>query len=158
MLKKLKFLFLILLVTGCTSFGGAKGVPFSGLPEYKQGLGQVIIYRPSSFTMSLAIPTLKINGQVAESVRNGSFMVYDLAPGTNEFELTSNSTWVLPKIEFDALVKEQERQFYRLSTKPGGFGIYGPMVTASISANFFAVSEEFALSEIKDLLYTATWP
>ena len=149
---------LILLLGGCSSFGGSKGVPYSGLSDFKEGTGQVYIYRPSHFVMSLAIPTLKIDEKPAPPIRNGSYMVYNLEPGIHKFVLKKNGNWAISKIEFDVDVNKSQRKYFRLSTDFGGFDAFGPIVVATINGYFGQVSEEQAIGELQNLLHTADWP
>ncbi len=108
--------------------------------------------------MSLAIPTLKINGESAMSVRNGSYTVYNLEPGEHTFILKRNGNWAVSNIEFVANVKKNERQFYRLSTDAGGIFVIGSAATVKINGYFGKVTEEFAKTEMQNLLYTGNWP
>lgn len=156
----MKYIFslLILLIAGCQSFGGPKGTPYSGLNGYQNGKGQVYLYRPYSFAMSMAIPSLEIDGQSAMSVRNSSYVVYDLDSGEHKFVLKRNSNWSAPKMEFIVDVKHGERQFYRLSTDVGSIFLIGSIGTSTINGYLGKVNEDFALSEMRRLLYTGSWP
>lgn len=77
------FFILVLFISACASFGGSKGTEYNGLSKIKENTGQIYLYRPSRFIMGYAIPTVKVNGDLALPVRNGSYVVYDLAPGEN---------------------------------------------------------------------------
>lgn len=149
---------LFIFISGCSSLGGSKGSPYSALNEYKTGNGQVYIYRPSYFVMSLAIPTLKIDGETAMSVRNGSYTIYNLKPGQHNFVLDNNGNWAASKIEFNVTIKENERQFFRLSTEIDSIYAIGSAAAVTINGYFGQVSEEFAITELRHLLFTGSWP
>lgn len=156
----MRYLFplVILLLTGCQGFGGPKGIPFSGLNEFQGGKGQVYVYRPSSFVMGMAIPSLEVNGQSAISVRNRSYMVYELDPGKHKFVLTSNGNWSAPKMEFIANVEVGKRQFFRLSADVGSIYLIGSTGGAvTINGYLGSVSEKIAVAEMRGLLYTGSW-
>lgn len=155
--KKLLIVF-ILCLTGCSSFGGAKGTPFNGLNDVRPNTAQVYIYRPSSFTMSFAIPTLTIDGVTAESIRNGSYTLYELTPGTHQFSLSNNGNWVAGNIEFELTTESNERYFYRLSTELGDIAAYGQFATVGMGSYLHQVSESFALQEMSQLKFTGVWP
>ena len=62
------------------------------------------------------------------------------------------------KIEFVVDVKENEKYFYRLSTDVGSIFFIGSVAIATINGYFGQVTEEFAISEMKSLLYSGNWP
>ena len=105
--------------------------------------------------MSLAIPTLEINGQPAISVRNGSYTVYELEPGKHTFTLEKNGNWNVNKIEFVANINQGERQFYRLNSETSDFSFLYPATTTTYVVQ---VTEKSAISEMQWLLHTANWP
>ncbi len=143
---------------GCSSLGGSKGIPFQGLSEIKLNTAQVYIYRPSSFVMSLAIPTIEINNKMVEGVRNGSYIAYELPPGTHKFIFSNNGNWAAGNIEFSLKAQEGERYFYRLTAHVDDMAAYGQFVTISMGSHLHQVNEEFALKEMADLKFTRIWP
>lgn len=155
---KIVLSFLIIFISGCSSLGGSRGSPYNGLSDFKPETGQVYIYRPSHFVMGLAIPTLKIDGKPAMSIRDGSYMVYDLSPGNHKFVLKENANWAVPKFEFDITIKKNERKYFRLSTDYGSITFYGSAVTSAVNGYLGQVSEEFAMNELKNILHTGNWP
>ena len=157
---KYLFCFFIVFTSGCSSLGGSKGTPYVGLNEFIEGTGQVYIYRPSRDTMSLAIPTLTINGETALAVRNGSYMVYDLNPGQHKFVIKGNANWIAPKMEFDVEVKQNERQFFRLIALIDGISLAGPglFFLPTINKKFDQISKEQAITELMKLRYSGNWP
>jgi hypothetical protein len=116
------------------------------------------MYRPSSFVMSLAIPTVKLNSEPAEGVRNGSYIVYELPPGKHKFNLSNNANWAAGNIEFSVDALEGERYFYRLTAHVDDMAAYGQFVTISMGSHLHQVSKEFALQEMAELKFTRIWP
>lgn len=157
-MKKFILFVLISCLSGCSSFGGSKGTPFQGLSDLKPNTGQVYIYRPSSMSMSLAIPTTKINGELSEGVRNGSYIVYELRPGKHEFNLSNNGNWAAGTIEFSVNVEEGQRYFYRLTAHLDDLAAYGQFVMISMGSHLHQVEEAFALQEMTSLKFTRMWP
>ena len=157
-MKKLILFAFVFYLSGCSSFGGSKGSAFQGLNEIKSNTGQVYIYRPYSFVMSLAIPTTKVDGEKAEGIRNGSYMIYELTPGKHKFSLSNNANWAAGKIDFVVDVREGERYFYRLTAHVGNVAAFGQFVTVYMGSHLNQVEEKFALREMSKLKFTNVWP
>jgi len=156
--KKLILFTFIFYLSGCSSLGGSKGAPFQGLSDIEPNATQIYMYRPSSFVMSLAIPTVKLNSEPAEGVRNGSYIVYELPPGKHKFNLSNNANWAAGNIEFSVDALEGERYFYRLTAHVDDMAAYGQFVTISMGSHLHQVSKEFALQEMAELKFTRIWP
>ena len=157
-MKIIVSIFLVLSLFGCSSFGGAKGVPFSGLTEINSDLAQVYIYRPSRMAMGLAIPTTKIDGEKVEGVRNGSFIIYELPPGKHQFSLSNNGNWAAGNIDFEFEVEASKKYFFRLTARTGDMAVFGQFLYMSMGSNLHQVSKEFAVREMSELLFTRVWP
>ncbi len=152
------FFLFVFFISACASFGGSKGTEYNGLSKIKENTGQIYLYRPSRFIMSYAIPTVKINGDQALPVRNGSYVVYDLAPGEYTIFIGDNANWSLSDIEFKVQVEPNKRQFFRLVTSLGSFIPLGSLIYSRLDGHLSKVSSEFAESELSDLLHTGNWP
>ncbi|BFM18388.1 hypothetical protein R50073_45710 [Maricurvus nonylphenolicus] len=144
-MKKLLLAISFIFISGCAGFGGAKGVAYPGLNEINQGQAQLYIYRPSHFVMSYGIPSFLIDNEVALSIRNGSYSVYNLTPGKHKLELKKNGNWIFESAELEVELPPEKRVFLRLSSN------FGAAVLES-------VPEAQAVSELGNLLYTGSWP
>ncbi len=157
-MNKLLLLAYVILLSACSSLGGAKGTAFEALTPFKPGYGQIYIYRPSNFIMNLAIPTTKINNEKAPGPRNGSYMLYELPPGTHQFSLTRNSNWAAGDMHFAAEINEKERRFYRLSAAVDDVDAYTEFVMIRLNGRLVEVTEAFAIQEMQALKFTGIWP
>ena len=138
----------LFLLSGCAKFGGSTGQSFSGLEPTKEEFGYLYLYRPSSFIMSLARPTITIDGKPVDSVGNGSYIVYELLPGKYAFKIASNSFWAVKAIEMNIEVSSGNRKFYRLKPK---FEELGIMFIPILEGHFWEVEEGAALKELISL-------
>lgn len=157
-MKKLILFIFIFYISGCSSIGGSKGTPFNGLYDIKPNTGQVYIYRPSSFVMGGAIPTIKIDDEKAEGVRNGSYMIYELPLGEHKFQLSNNANWAAGNIDFVVKIEEGNRYFYRLTANVDDIAAFGQFITVSMGSNLNQVTEQFAVREMSELKFTNVWP
>lgn len=135
-------------LVGCTGFGGSTGQKFVNLEPVGENYGHIYLYRPSSFIMSLAYPTITIDGEPVESVRNGSYIIYEVAPGSYNFKIASNSFWAVKTIEKEIEVPEKSRKFLRVKAELEELELYGPVLAPSLSGHFWEVTEEFAKKEL----------
>ncbi|MEQ1525652.1 MAG: DUF2846 domain-containing protein [Gallionella sp.] len=148
---------LLFLTSGCASFGGPKGTPYAGLNPFKEGAGQIYIYRPPTSAMALAIPTLKIDGEKALSIRYGSYTVYNLSPGQHTVFVEKNGNWNVPTVEFKVDIKSNQRLFYRLSPYIAGWSYSTIGFVPVVSGYLYRMTEDFATTEMGSLLYSGEW-
>ncbi len=84
-MKSFNFLtgvFLVVLLSGC-SHQTTKFVPVSANSDHSV----VYLYRPNSLSNVVISPSVLVNGNKTGSIKNNTYIQYQLAPGKHRFEL-----------------------------------------------------------------------
>ena len=144
------FVFLLVLVTGCS----AGGKQFGGLEEPNISYAQVYVYRPSALQQSGIYPDMKLDSKLFGKLKNGGYLSIKVEPGEHKLAVAGNYLqWnYLPKT-FDVSFEGGKTYFYRLQpfTAPGG-GYAGGVFLANYQYSFIRIEDQAAaLAELEKL-------
>ena len=147
----MKLLILSLVAVVFLASCSAVGPVFSGLAMEKNDEALVYIYRESRFNGGGIDVTFYNEGKFLGKVPNGSFIKFYVEPGTRLIHtgenFQSNGRGVGLKVALEA----NETYFFKWSRSSGGAGVYGTMMSVSLTESFQRIVPAIAVTELQPL-------